>query len=71
MWDINLSFLREKFQVSSFLLIVVHPTVGMVYDEIVSQPLLPFWCVFFFFLFASYIYFFKFIIIIFNFLTQK
>lgn len=42
MWDINLSFLREKFQVSSFLLIVVHPTVGMVYDEIVSQPLLPF-----------------------------
>ena len=48
MWDINLSFLREKFQVSSFFLIVVHPTVGMVYDEIVSQPLLPFWCVFFF-----------------------
>ena len=69
MWDINLSFLREKFQVSSFLLIVVHCTVGMVYDEIVSQPLLRFWCVFF--LFASYIYFLKFIIIIFNFLTQK
>lgn len=47
MWGMNLSFLREKLQVSSSLLIVVHLTMDVVYNEIVSQPLLHLQCVFF------------------------
>lgn len=54
MWGMNLSFLREKLQVSSSLLIVVHLTMDVVYNEIVSQPLLHLQCVFFFPLFDSY-----------------
>ena len=47
MWGMNLSFLREKLQVSSSLLIVVHLTMDVVYNEIVSQPLLHLQCGFF------------------------
>lgn len=41
MWGSNALLLREKLQVLSSLQIVGHCAGSMVYDEIVSQPLLP------------------------------